>query len=120
VDGIIACGPGTAQLAPGSGVTSTTSSGASRTFCGFVEDHAGRVKSLMASERGARGADARLLPVSVYGRVLRHVPPPVILHWLATFPNPQLAGYWGSSGHCPRRWILLAVVRNYRSKIDRE
>jgi len=116
-DGMIACGAGTDQLAPGSGVTLDDVERAYSEQCGFVEDHGGRV-ILMASRALARAARTPDDYLRVYGAVLRQVRRPVILHWLGDMFDPQLAGYWGSSDTAAAMELCLAVIREYRSKID--
>ena len=115
--GVIACGAGTDHLAPGTGVTLDDVERAYAEQCGFVEDCGGRV-ILMASRALARAARTPDDYLRVYGAVLRQIRQPVILHWLGDMFDPQLAGYWGSSDIPAAMELCLAVIREYRSKID--
>ena len=116
-NGVIACGAGTDHLAPGDGVTLDDVERAYAEQCGFVEDQGGRV-ILMASRALARAARTPDDYLRVYGAVLRQIRRPVILHWLGDMFDPQLAGYWGSSDIPAAMELCLAIVREYRSKID--
>jgi len=115
--GVIACGAGTDHLTPGAGVTLDDVERAYAEQCGFVEDCGGRV-ILMASRALARAARTPDDYLRVYGTVLRQIRRPVILHWLGDMFDPQLAGYWGSSDTAVAMELCLAIVREYRSKID--
>ena len=115
--GVIACGAGTDHLAPADGVTLDDVERAYEVQCGFVEGHGGRV-ILMASRalaRAARGPDDYL---RVYGTILRQIRQPVILHWLGEMFDPQLAGYWGSSDTAAAMTACVALIHEYRAKID--
>ncbi|HWU45343.1 MAG TPA: dihydrodipicolinate synthase family protein [Humibacter sp.] len=62
----------------------------------FTED-AGAGAVLMASRHLARTATTAAEYEHVYGEVLSRAAGPVILHWLGTAFDPQLAGYFGAS-----------------------
>src|SRR4030081_1572714 len=49
-----------------------------------------------ALARAAKGPDDY---ARVYGRILRQVKEPVIIHWLGEMFDPALAGYWGAADH---------------------
>ncbi|HEX3765258.1 MAG TPA: dihydrodipicolinate synthase family protein [Kofleriaceae bacterium] len=115
--GVIACGAGTDHLAPADGVALADVQRAYEDQCGFVEGHGGRV-ILMASRALARAARTPDDYLTVYGAVLRQIRQPVILHWLGEMFDPQLAGYWGSSDLGAAMEHCLALVHEYRSKID--
>src|SRR5215468_4874097 len=115
--GVIACGAGTDHLAPGAGVTLDDVERAYAEQCEFVEGCGGRV-ILMASRALARAARTPDDYLRVYGSILRQIRQPVILHWLGEMFDPQLAGYWGSSDTAVAMDLCLAVIREYRSKID--
>jgi hypothetical protein len=117
VGGVIACGAGTDHLAPGDGVTLEDVERAYEHQCSFVEGLGGRV-ILMASRALARAARTPDDYLRVYGSLLRQIRQPVILHWLGEMFDPQLAGYWGSSDTGAAMELCLAVIREYRSKID--
>ena len=74
---------------------------------------------LMASRalvRVARSADDYL---KVYDRLLAQAREPVIIHWLGDMFDPQLAGYWGSSGHSATAMATaLDAIRAHPDKVD--
>jgi hypothetical protein len=115
--GVIACGAGTDHLAPADGVTLDEVERAYEDQCAFVEGHGGRV-ILMASRALARAARTPDDYLRVYGSILRQIRQPVILHWLGEMFDPQLAGYWGSADTTVAMELCLAVIHEYRSKID--
>jgi hypothetical protein len=85
--------------------------------CAFVERHGGRV-ILMASRALARAARTPDDYLRVYGRILRQIRQPVILHWLGEMFDPQLAGYWGSADTAAAMELCLGLIHEYRAKID--
>ena len=96
VGGDLACGAGTDQLGPGPDIAVGHVEAAYREQLGVVEAEGGRV-ILMASRalaRCARGPDDYR---ALYGRLLRDVSQPVVLHWLGEMFDPALRGYWGST-----------------------
>ena len=117
VGGVIACGAGTDHLAAADGVTLDEVERAYEDQCSFVEARGGRV-ILMASRGLARAARTPDDYLRVYGSILRQIRQPVILHWLGEMFDPQLAGYWGSSDTTAAMDLCLAIIREYRSKID--
>ena len=54
----------------------------------------------------------------VYGRILRQVKEPVIIHWLGEMFDPALAGYWGSADHATAMEVCLGVIADNAAKID--
>jgi hypothetical protein len=54
----------------------------------------------------------------VYGRILRQVKEPVIIHWLGEMFDPALGGYWGSIDHMAAMETCLNVMRDNAAKID--
>ena len=117
VGGVIACGAGTDHLAPGPGVALEDVERAYEEQCGFVEGEGGRVV-LMASRALARVARTPDDYLRVYGSILRQIRQPVILHWLGEMFDPQLAGYWGSADVAAAMELCVALIHEYRSKID--
>ena len=115
--GVIACGAGTDHLAPSDGVTLDEVERAYEDQCSFVEGHGGRV-ILMASRALARAARTPDDYLRVYGSILRQIRQPVILHWLGEMFDPQLAGYWGSSDTGAAMELCVALIHEYRAKID--
>jgi hypothetical protein len=73
---------------------------------------------LMASRALARAAKTPADYERVYGRILRQVKEPVIIHWLGEMFDPALAGYWGSSDHAAAMETCLRIVRDNPVKID--
>jgi len=117
VDGLIACGAGTDQLAPDAGVTLDDVERAYAEQVGHVEEQGGRVV-LMASRalaRAGRGPDDYR---RAYGTILRQVRRPVILHWLGDMFDPQLTGYWGTSDIRAAMDVCLEIIAEHRAKVD--
>nr|WP_269452087.1 DUF993 family protein [Tessaracoccus coleopterorum] len=73
----------------------------------FCEEQ-GAVPVLMASRHLARAATGADDYRRVYGQVLQSASAPVILHWLGTAFDPQLAGYF--TGDPADRWGTAAEV----------
>ncbi len=116
VAGGIACGAGTDHLSP-NGADRKAVETAYEEQCEFVEGQGGRV-ILMASRAlaaCARDADDYR---AVYGKILRQVSPPVILHWLGEAFDPALGGYWGSRNIEEAMEVCLSIIADNRSKID--
>jgi Protein of unknown function (DUF993) len=117
VGGDLACGVGTDQLAAGPGVTLADVEAAYREQIGVVEAEGGRMV-LMASRAlaaCARGPDDYL---ALYGRLLRDVSQPVVLHWLGEMFDPALRGYWGSAD-LPRALDTVArLIAENASKVE--
>jgi hypothetical protein len=117
VGGDLACGAGTDQLIAGPEVTLADVEAAYREQLGVVEAEGGRV-ILMASRalaRCARGADDYL---SLYGRLLRDVSRPVILHWLGEMFDPALEGYWGSNDLATALDTVARLIGDNASKVE--
>jgi len=117
VDGLIACGAGTDQLAPHARVTLDDVERAYEEQVAHVEEQGGRVV-LMASRalaRAARGPDDYR---RVYGTILPQVRRPVILHWLGDMFDPQLTGYWGTSDVGAAMDVCLEIIAEHRAKVD--
>jgi hypothetical protein len=113
----LACGAGTDQLAAGPDVTLAQVEAAYREQIGVVEAEGGRV-ILMASRalaRCARGPDDYL---SLYGRLLRDVSQPVVLHWLGEMFDPALSGYWGSNDLATALETVATLIRDNAARID--
>jgi Protein of unknown function (DUF993) len=116
VSGGIACGAGTDHLAPARATIETVES-AYEEQCGFVEGQGGRI-ILMASRALVACARSSDDYRRVYGRILRQVSQPVILHWLGEAFDPLLAGYWGM-GEIPEAMeVCLDIIKENRAKVD--
>jgi hypothetical protein len=82
-----------------------------------VED-AGATPVLMASRQLAKLASKPEDYLTVYDRVLRQVRGPVILHWLGTMFDPQLAGYWGSDDLAEATATVTALIHDHADVVD--
>lgn len=114
---IVFSGAGTDDLLPSPSVTIADVEQAYEESCAFIESVGGRV-ILMASRALAACAKGPDDYAKVYGRVLRQVREPVIIHWLGDMFDPALAGYWGSTDLDQATATLLAIVHEHAAKID--
>jgi hypothetical protein len=117
VNGLIACGAGTDQLAPDVRVTLDAVEHAYEEQVGYVEGRGGRV-ILMASRALARAATGPDDYRRVYGTILRQVRRPVILHWLGAMFDAQLAGYWGTADLSEAMETCLGIIGEHRAQVD--
>ena len=113
----IGCGVGTDQLVPSPRVTLEHVEAAYEEQVEWVERHGGQV-ILMASRALAACAKGPEDYLRVYGRILRQVAQPVIIHWLGDMFDPALEGYWGSPSLDVAMEVLLAVVHEHAAKVD--
>jgi len=115
--GVIVCGASTDQLTPGSARSLDDVERAYEEQCELVEAEGGRVV-VMASRELARIAAGPDDYARVYGRVLRGLSRPAIIHWLGDMFDPALAGYWGDPD--PRRAMdcCLAIVGDHAARVD--
>jgi hypothetical protein len=81
-----------------------------------IEAMGGRLV-VMASRALARAARTPADYAGVYGRILRQVKEPVIIHWLGEMFDPALAGYWGSADHAVAMETCLGIIRDNAAKI---
>jgi hypothetical protein len=114
---LIACGVGTDHLAPGPNVGIDDVIRAYEEQIEAVEAMGGRIV-LMASRALAAAAQSPNDYVRVYGRILRQVREPVIIHWLGEMFDPALEGYWGTKDHSRAMETCLAIIAEHASKID--
>ncbi|MFV0632637.1 dihydrodipicolinate synthase family protein [Demequina sp.] len=77
----------------------------------FHAEDAGAGAVLMASRHLAKAAQSADDYRRVYDEVLAVAGSPVILHWLGTAFDPQLAGYFGSDDWRVASDTLLAIIR---------
>jgi hypothetical protein len=82
-----------------------------------IEARGGRLV-VMASRALARAAKTPADYARVYGRILRQVKEPVIIHWLGEMFDPALAAYWGSADHAAAMETCLGIIRDNAAKID--
>ena len=83
----------------------------------MVEADAGRV-ILMASRalvQAAKGPDDYR---ALYGRLLRDISRPVVLHWLGEMFDPALRGYWGSTDLARALDTVAALIGDNAAKVD--
>jgi hypothetical protein len=73
---------------------------------------------IMASRALARAAKSPDDYARVYGRILRQIREPAIIHWLGEMFDPELAGYWGSADHGAAMQSCLAVLHDNATKVD--
>jgi hypothetical protein len=114
---VIGCGAGTDHLEPGSARTIEDVIAAYETQIEAIEALDGRI-ILMASRalaELARGPDDYR---RVYGRILRQVRHPVVIHWLGEMFDPALAGYWGAGDHMEAMETALSVIADNAAKVD--
>ena len=114
---LIACGAGTDHLAPdpNRGLDAVIAAYAEQ--CGAVEAAGGRI-ILMASRALAACARGPEDYQKVYGRILRQVKEPVIIHWLGEMFDPALQGYWGHEDHWQAMETCLQVIADNAAKVD--
>jgi hypothetical protein len=113
----IACGVGTDHIAPGPDVTVDDVIRAYEEQIEAVEAMNGRL-IVMASRALARAATSPADYARVYGRILKQVREPVILHWLGEMFDPALAGYWGSADHMAAMDTCLEIIDDNAAKVD--
>jgi uncharacterized protein DUF993 len=113
----IACGVGTDHLAPRPDVTIDTIIRAYEEQIETIEAMDGRL-IVMASRALARAAKGPDDYARVYGRILRQVKQPVILHWLGEMFDPALAGYWGNADHMAAMETCLGILNEHAAKVD--
>jgi hypothetical protein len=113
----LACGAGTDQLEVQAGVTLAQVEAAYREQIGVVEAEGGRV-ILMASRALAACARGPEDYLSLYGRLLRDVSRPVVLHWLGEMFDPALAGYWGSKDLASALETVATLIRDNADRIE--
>jgi Protein of unknown function (DUF993) len=111
----IACGVGTDHLEPGADIDAVIR--AYEEQIETVEAMGGRLV-VMASRALAAAAASPDDYARVYGRILRQVREPVIIHWLGEMFDPALAGYWGADDHAAAMESCLAVIHQHAAKID--
>jgi uncharacterized protein DUF993 len=113
----IACGVGTDHLDPASRPAIDAIIAAFEEQIEAIEAMGGRLV-IMASRALARVAQTPADYERVYGRILRHVKEPVIIHWLGEMFDPALAGYWGSADHGAAMETCLNIISDNAGKVD--
>lgn len=115
--GIIASGAGTDQLEPQQIHTLDGIIAAYEEQVEFVESKGSKV-ILMASRALAKVAQTPEDYKVVYGRILKQVKEPVILHWLGDMFDPNLVGYWGDERTVKAMDVCLEVIHQNEDKVD--
>ena len=113
----IACGAGTDHLDANARVSIDDIVRAYEEQIETIEGMGGQI-ILMASRALARAAKSPEDYARVYGRILRQVKQPVIIHWLGEMFDPALAGYWGSDDHIAAMETCLTILHDQTAKID--
>jgi hypothetical protein len=113
----ICCGVGTDHLDAAADTSIDHIIRAYEEQIGAIEAMGGRLV-VMASRALARAARTPADYAGVYGRILRQVKEPVIIHWLGEMFDPALAGYWGSADHAVAMETCLGIIRDNAAKID--
>ncbi|MFB7378117.1 dihydrodipicolinate synthase family protein [Kitasatospora purpeofusca] len=114
--GLLACGAGTDQLAPGAHTLPTVTAAYEEQL--DVVEAAGARPILMASRALAAAARGPEDYLSVYGRIIGRAEQPVILHWLGEMFDPALAGYWGSTDLDAATATVLELIGEHADRID--
>jgi Protein of unknown function (DUF993) len=110
-------GVGTDQLAPTGSVTIDDVIRAYEEQISAVEACGGRIV-LMASRALVVAAKSPDDYAKVYGRILKQVREPVIIHWLGEMFDPALKGYWGNVDHNAAMDVCIDIVADNASKVD--
>ncbi|GAA3740486.1 dihydrodipicolinate synthase family protein [Salinactinospora qingdaonensis] len=112
---LLACGVSTDHL-PQSATIAEIITGYTEQLA--VAEDAGAVPVLMASRQLAAAARDPEDYVQVYARLLEQASRPVILHWLGTAFDPQLAGYWGHDDPAEAIPTVAELIRQHSSRIE--
>ncbi len=117
VGGDLACGVGTDQLAAQPQPTLTQVEAAYREQLSVVEAQGGRA-ILMASRAMVQAASGPDDYLKLYGRLLKDVSRPAVLHWLGDMFDPALRGYWGSEKIADALDTVAALIAENANKIE--
>jgi hypothetical protein len=113
---LIGCGAGTDHLERGTARTTDDVIAAYESQIEAIEALGGRI-ILMASRALVDVAKGPEDYKRVYGRILRQVRQPVVLHWLGEMFDPALEGYWGRHDHLEAMEVALAVIAENADKV---
>ncbi len=114
--GLLACGAGTDQLAPGTHTLQTVTAAYEEQL--DVVEAAGARPILMASRALAAAARGPEDYLRVYGGIIGRAEQPVILHWLGEMFDPALSGYWGSTDLDAATATVLELIGEHADRID--
>jgi len=115
--GAIACGANTDQLDPSKIATVDEVIAAYEEQCEAIEAAGGRV-ILMASRALVKSAKGFEDYARVYGRILKGLCQPAILHWLGEAFDPQLRGYWGGNSVAEAMATCVNIIRDNQKNVD--
>ena len=113
----VCCGIGTDHLDPATEIRIDDIIRAYEEQIEAIEAMGGRLV-MMASRALATAAKSPEDYAKVYGRILRQVREPVIIHWLGDMFDPALAGYWGSADDAGAMENCLGIIHDNAGKID--
>ena len=113
----LACGAGTDHLDPAAAHSIDDIIAAYSLQMEFIEKCGGRA-IMMASRALAKAAKSADDYVRVYSRILSDAKEKVVLHWLGTAFDAQLAGYWGTAKFEKALATVLAVIRANQHKVE--
>ncbi|MBB5872249.1 hypothetical protein F4553_005683 [Allocatelliglobosispora scoriae] len=116
VGGLLACGAGTDQLAPGEHTLAAIVDAYEEQLA--VVEASGANVILMASRALAATATSVDDYHAVYGKLLSQASRPVILHWLGDMFDPALHGYWGSADLDEATGTVLSLIKTHADRID--
>ncbi|WP_432012966.1 dihydrodipicolinate synthase family protein [Streptomyces cucumeris] len=116
--GRLVCGAGTDQLA-----LTERSYGLDEVRAAYEEqlavcEESGARAVLMASRALAAVARGPEDYLEVYGRLLKQVAEPVVLHWLGPMFDPALEGYWGDADPDAAARTVRELIAAHPDKVD--
>ncbi|MFE4519473.1 dihydrodipicolinate synthase family protein [Kitasatospora sp. NPDC056783] len=114
--GLLACGVGTDQLAPGPHPLDAVRAAYEEQLT--VVQEAGAQPILMASRALAAAARGPQDYLEVYGGLIAASERPVLLHWLGEMFDPALAGYWGSADLDTAAAAVLELIGAHADRIE--
>jgi hypothetical protein len=115
--GVVASGAGTDHLAPEDAKSVDDVIRAYEEQIEAIEAAGGRI-ILMASRALAKVAKGPDDYVKVYGRILKQLREPTIIHWLGDMFDPALAGYWGARDADRAMDTAVAIINDNAAKVD--
>lgn len=115
--GTVFSGVGTDQLALSGSLTIDDVIRAYEEQIAAVEKIGGRL-ILMASRALAAAARSPDDYAKVYGRIMRQVREPVIIHWLGEMFDPALKNYWGHVDHFAAMDVCIDIIAEHANKVD--
>lgn len=113
----LACGAGTDHLDPAAAHSIDDIIAAYSLQMEFIEKCGGRA-IMMASRALAKAAKSADDYARVYSRILSDAKEKVVLHWLGTAFDTQLAGYWGTTKFENALASVLAVIGANQHKVE--